>query len=105
MTARYRCSQCASQSLIWRGDIVWDYEAQRFDVTQVDDWGAFCTRCDHEVPIVKTVQYWSEMLDLAHELELEVACMLDSEPEEGDIEHMQEKIGELYDLIKKEASK
>lgn len=105
MTARYRCSQCASQSLIWRGDIVWDYEAQRFDVTQVDDWGAFCQRCDCEVPIVKTVQYWQGMLNLASELELDVACMLDSDPTVGEIEDMQTKIGELYDMIKAEASK
>jgi len=48
---------------------------------------------------------WPALVSLASELELEVACMLDSEPEVGDIEHMQEKIGEMYDLIKKEAYK
>lgn len=105
MTARYRCSQCASQSLVWRGDIVWDYEGQRFDVTQVDDWGAFCQRCDSEVTVVKTVQYWYKMLDLASQLEIDVACMLDSEPTTGEIEDLQAKIGELFDLIKEEASK
>jgi hypothetical protein len=48
---------------------------------------------------------WPALVDLAKELELEVACMLDSEPEVSEIEHMQEKIGEMFDLIKRESLK
>ena len=48
---------------------------------------------------------WPALVDLANELELEVACMLDSEPEVSEIEHMQEKIGEMFDLIKRESLK
>jgi len=48
---------------------------------------------------------WPALVDLANELEIEVACMLDSEPEVSEIEHMQEKIGEMFDLIKRESLK
>lgn len=43
---------------------------------------------------------WAEMFKIATELEIDVACMLDEEPEVWEIEQLQEKIGRLYDLIK-----
>jgi Zn finger protein HypA/HybF involved in hydrogenase expression len=49
---KYRCKECGSENLIWRGYIVWDFESQKFEKVEVD-YEAFCDDCNAEDEPVK----------------------------------------------------
>ena len=53
---KYRCKECGSENLIWRGYIVWDFESQKFEKVEVD-YEAFCDDCNTEgEPVIEEVQ-------------------------------------------------
>ena len=33
---KYRCKECGSENLVWRGYMVWDFESQKFEKVEVD---------------------------------------------------------------------
>jgi hypothetical protein len=80
---KYRCKECGSENLVWRGYMVWDFESQSFKKVEVDD-EAFCDDCNTEGEPVK-----DELEDKDDLIEL-VIEQINNDQKNGDLEALYE---------------
>jgi hypothetical protein len=80
---KYRCKECGSENLIWRGYMVWDFKSQSFKKVEVDD-EAFCDDCNTEGEPVK-----DELEDKDDLIEL-VIEQINNDQKNGDLEALYE---------------
>jgi len=80
---KYKCRECGSENLIWRGYATWDFESQSFKKVEVDD-EAFCDDCNAEGEPVK-----DELEDKDYLIEL-VIEQINNDQKNGDLEALYE---------------
>ena len=96
------CGVCGTDNILMRTGVDWDVKTQRLEplYNSID---TFCTHCNDDVEIQFIRLLSSRFSSLLDELEISIACLLDTamdEETQADIEHIQNYFSAVLNKLK-----